>query len=626
MHRLLPSLLVLATVTTPAMAQAVGRANSVGRASGHVIAYRSLGNGKAVGVSSPLHVRVEEADPGRVRVGFFESEVAGSGDQWRAAGWTAALAASMLLDFDARTSRIAFDVEGRIDGPSAGGLMTVAVMAAVRGDGIRRDATMTGTINPDGRIGPVGGIAQKIEAAAAIGKKLVLIPAGTRFQEDVNVGKKIDLVAKGQGLGVKVLQVPDIWTAYRELTGERLPRAEATQPPQASPEFVKRVSDLYDDWAGMLKAKTAEFEAISDDFKTEYTDELVEESDQYLKYARGLKEEGRYAAAFSDLTAAVSRMTSAIESSRCVEEDDRRGVEAMIRRVRDDGWLDRDVEATLGKFRDFSPATIEQLSIYIEAVDFLTAGLAFQVYADDILAGMPKSGEDERWEHGHDAAEYQKLAALNFVGARQMLAEAKRLGGSPLADDAPVLVMAQYFLRATDANIEMLEESVIEPAANQLGIPQERLQNRLSEIDEDFASLMITRRRLVPQLVNVFGEGDSLAYGLLGVTADMYARSSSIVAQYYSMQLVRDEDGYLVGVKEEGKLADWLMMSDEQTRRTIRELVEAGVDPSTCVSYYEPAKVAQGRDVYEKLYALQAYFRANAIARALKRLAPPKSP
>ena len=160
-----------------------------------------------------------------MRVGFFESEVGGAGDQWRSAGWMAAVTAAMLTDFDPRTMRVSFEYEGRVDGPSAGALMTCGVLAAVRGDAIRADAAMTGTINPDGSIGPVGGISHKIEGAAAEGMKLVLIPAGVRFDTDSESGERIDLIEHGDKLGVKVVSVFDVYHAYKLLTGAELPRA-----------------------------------------------------------------------------------------------------------------------------------------------------------------------------------------------------------------------------------------------------------------------------------------------------------------------------------------------------------------------------------------------------------------
>jgi uncharacterized protein len=72
-----------------------------------------------------------------------------------------------------------------IGGPSAGAVMTLALTTALHNllhpdDPWRLDPTVaaTGTINPDGTIGPVGGVPAKAEGAAQAGIKTFLYPAG----------------------------------------------------------------------------------------------------------------------------------------------------------------------------------------------------------------------------------------------------------------------------------------------------------------------------------------------------------------------------------------------------------------------------------------------------------------
>jgi uncharacterized protein len=65
-----------------------------------------------------------------------------------------------------------------VGGPSAGGATTVAAIAAMSGRSVRQDVAMTGTINSDGSIGQVGGVFEKVQAAAETGMREVLIPQG----------------------------------------------------------------------------------------------------------------------------------------------------------------------------------------------------------------------------------------------------------------------------------------------------------------------------------------------------------------------------------------------------------------------------------------------------------------
>ncbi|MFO8078105.1 MAG: S16 family serine protease [Thermoplasmatota archaeon] len=65
-----------------------------------------------------------------------------------------------------------------IGGPSAGGMLTTAVVALLEGWDLDDQTVMTGMINPDGSIGPIGGITKKIDAANSVGATRFLIPEG----------------------------------------------------------------------------------------------------------------------------------------------------------------------------------------------------------------------------------------------------------------------------------------------------------------------------------------------------------------------------------------------------------------------------------------------------------------
>ena len=65
-----------------------------------------------------------------------------------------------------------------VDGGSAGGAMTVLLMSDISGKPINNKILMTGTIQPDGSIGEIGGVAQKADAAGKYGAKIFLVPKG----------------------------------------------------------------------------------------------------------------------------------------------------------------------------------------------------------------------------------------------------------------------------------------------------------------------------------------------------------------------------------------------------------------------------------------------------------------
>jgi uncharacterized protein len=120
-----------------------------------------------------------------------------------------------------------------IGGPSAGGALTVATIAAIKNWTIRPGIAMTGMIDPDETIGPVGGIPFKLRAAAAKGTTVFLVPQGqlvtnvTKFNVTMrnssvmhNVSEEaVDLSQLGNELHVTVKEVETIQDAVFEFTG-----------------------------------------------------------------------------------------------------------------------------------------------------------------------------------------------------------------------------------------------------------------------------------------------------------------------------------------------------------------------------------------------------------------------
>jgi PDZ domain-containing protein len=110
--------------------------------------------------------------------------------------------------------------QGTVGGPSAGLAFTLALLDVLsEGDltgGLR--VAVTGSIGEDGRVFPVGGVAQKTVAAAAAGADVLIVPAGEESQ----------VRQRPEGLRiVGVEDVDDALAALEELGGDPLPTGGA---------------------------------------------------------------------------------------------------------------------------------------------------------------------------------------------------------------------------------------------------------------------------------------------------------------------------------------------------------------------------------------------------------------
>ncbi|MBU3957855.1 MAG: hypothetical protein KKB25_02165 [Nanoarchaeota archaeon] len=65
-----------------------------------------------------------------------------------------------------------------VGGPSAGAALAIATIAALDNKTLNKSVMITGTVNPDGTVGQVGGIPEKAKAAKTAGAILFLAPSG----------------------------------------------------------------------------------------------------------------------------------------------------------------------------------------------------------------------------------------------------------------------------------------------------------------------------------------------------------------------------------------------------------------------------------------------------------------
>ncbi|WP_434510924.1 Lon family ATP-dependent protease [Desulfitobacterium sp. AusDCA] len=78
-----------------------------------------------------------------------------------------------LRDYDVHVNVVG---GGKIDGPSAGLATTIALYSALKSKPLRQNVAVTGEISIQGKVRPVGGIAEKLFGAKQAGVKTVLIP------------------------------------------------------------------------------------------------------------------------------------------------------------------------------------------------------------------------------------------------------------------------------------------------------------------------------------------------------------------------------------------------------------------------------------------------------------------
>ena len=136
-------------------------------------------------------------------------------EDWKEGVKQAVAAATRVVGEDGREWMITIknrSYNALTEGMSASSAIAVGIVAAWRGDDIRSDVALTGTILPNGQIESVDAISVKIEAAARAQFKTILVPHGQENTTDW------DFSQLATRWNIKIIEVATLEEAYRLMT------------------------------------------------------------------------------------------------------------------------------------------------------------------------------------------------------------------------------------------------------------------------------------------------------------------------------------------------------------------------------------------------------------------------
>ncbi|MDK2783704.1 MAG: uncharacterized protein PWQ32_1293 [Thermococcaceae archaeon] len=311
MKRIIPVLALILLLSPLANAQCPEEGNTVVL---KAPAVSRTSSGELIGVATDFVITVA---PGNGHV-YVETWPLAEVDM-QASARLAAQVAGKVLGVDMSKYDVFIQVRSDapiIGGPSAGGTMTVGIIAALKGWEVRKDVMMTGMINPDGSIGPVGGILEKASAAHSVGAKLFLIPEGQRIQvvqktEQKQIGPIVQITSKSEKVdvveyarerwGLEVKEIRDIYEAVYYFTGKKIEKPSVLGELKVDTSFLKddalkdydETLDYYKQVENKLKNSDVSYTTYS------YLKSALDDAKAKLDEAKKNLDEGMYYTALS---------------------------------------------------------------------------------------------------------------------------------------------------------------------------------------------------------------------------------------------------------------------------------------------------------------------------------------
>lgn len=569
----------------------------------------------------------EEA--GDFRVEFSANEVGGIGAQSQAGAWNAAIVSTILLGAELE-GEYRFETDGRIDGPSAGALTTAALIALARGDELLEDVTMTGTINATGTVGPVGGIPEKVVAAADAGFETVLIPLGQRTSTNA-AGEAVDVVREGERAGVDVVEVGDIYEAYEALTGQAIALTPADRDPRLDNRSYDKVQPQTDAALARYTAAEATFQRLPAEIQQIFRDSgLIDTVSQYAERARDLQRQGLQAGAFNLAVQAAAMLEAVGAVGNLVMPLYTQGLPGLVT------LFDQAVDVSAAEARFY--AFLDQLSAYepetVSDVEGLVNGYAgaFDAYSLLLFAQQQIQGLEAGYESGSITSLdelfaqllmpvlWAELSSAQIDSASSTFEIGRDNPGVAVSEDVDLAQVGDFFRRGAEANFATFEETVIMPLGERNGLSSDVVLSRLSQVDLAIAAA-VSQAQIQPAVEEyIGGDKPNAQYATLGYGLSNYVRNQGLVDKYYN-NAVLDENFQIVDVQYDAVIGRALDLGRQQLSGEIATLRDEGTEPVLSVASYEVAGLLRAGTLTEQFDAIGMYNGGFLTARVMTYLA-----
>jgi hypothetical protein len=485
-------------------------------------------DGTEVGGVEATQVWTGASETSKFSVDLSGIEAEGAGDAWRAASASAAAVATLMSGTDPASVDIQFHISSPIDGPSAGGILTVGILASLRHVPLAADVTMTGTISPDGSIGPIGGVLSKVAAAADAGYETVVIPAGNRRARSSATSAPIDLVEYGAARGITVIPVTQLSEAFALLTGEPLLSPQPSADPivsQSRVDFVAQrtanVQDLLGQTAALIASRSSE------DASTLVKETQAALDNGELDLASGLAREA-YLAAW--------RVTVEAQTQELFSQGIPASIAALTSRI--DSALERGQAAIAGATSQVGLSD----SQYASMPEMLLGAVTAQAALESLGQAVPSiASESEVIRAAHILADQEATIDVFFPLDSNLLMLTR--GTKEIHTANPIAFLSNYtnfLVQSGEANMTYLG-SVLD-ATDDLG------KHTVASFDTSY-----------PILVSLAAKAQAVPFDVEGLSAELTEAAYGLALYVNSAALVTDAQAlrlFNTGIGETGGLGE----------------------------------------------------------------------
>ncbi|MBN2722526.1 MAG: hypothetical protein JXR95_00475 [Deltaproteobacteria bacterium] len=608
-------------------------AKKVSKSASVNITYLTYNSSTGSGGTHKARITVSPNSDNELNIGISGNLSGGLGGQWRAAVWIASMQAALAVGRDLDEYAINVRGQGYIDGPSAGALFTAGIIAAMTGTPVLDNVTMTGTVNPDGSVGPVGGIPNKFIAAIKDGKTILGYPVGQRFNADLKTGKIVDLQQLALKNNAQAVEMSTVYDAFKLLTGKELPKPEPID---------SKSMELSIEMINLLRKKAGSWNQYYLKYSTKF-------QEQKLQYAPGASRKLSVAKKYIDKAVDLLRegsMASAYDFSQ------RGGGNSfssfwygMFYKIlflsKDPAVLDAALQknlispmvSDLGKglsyLKKAKPTTVGDLIAMISAYEQMIGSFGYMYDASTksgvvkkLMPVYKKALAEKKNVKGivgyiirylRSATYRYNLARLKFEKALDFL-EFKTLSRKPVKiNEDRVKKIAKTIISSAQANLNYINEVLLTEYSKKYNKTMKDTQDLYMDYSNNYLQAFYSLKIPENLIRKNWGE-KSIAtyYAQIAGSMGSYFASSMFLVKHYGLGVNKNSDGNIESVKMQKSLVHMLKHAELNSRiHAARALKLVGEVPPSAKIFYNIGNTMKEMDIALKIKALEMYWRAS---------------
>jgi predicted S18 family serine protease len=256
--------------------------------------------------------------------------------------------------------------------------ITATIMAGMNGVKIDNLLSLTGSINPDGTIGPATNLPAKLRAAIAAGKNTFAYPAGQKMAFDQATKSYVDIFKIADQNKIKLIPIYTIYDAFIALTGKtvELPKPLSDKELELSEQLKGQLTGISANWHTLAAQFNKKYDQLSTK-PSQKTQNWKKVSNSYSQESKKILKSGMVSAGYDYAQRGGAFAFTSFWSKRFDQLSAKKNLKKLLGVVEEFNKLSENIKTAMSNLQKIKPESRGDLLALISAWEQLVGAWSY---------------------------------------------------------------------------------------------------------------------------------------------------------------------------------------------------------------------------------------------------------